>query len=149
MENLLSGIFDVRSIKLNLDCNTKETALVELIDAIADLYPDCDRDEMLAAIMEREEKMSTGIGNGVAIPHIVCRGIKNMAGAIGVSQKGIDFQALDDKPVYVIFLLAASEHTTENHLRVLNYILKLAQSEAFPAIRNAKNTKDIQSIFCS
>ena len=146
MENLLSDIFDVRSTRLDLDGKTKEMALVDLIDGIAELYPECDRSEMLAAIRERESKMSTGIGNGVAIPHTFCRGISSMAGAIGVSQQGIDFGALDNKPVHVIFLLVIGEHAEENHLRILNKLFKLAQSEVFPQIRNAKDAQAIHAI---
>ena len=146
MGNLLGEIFDVRSIKLNLDGKTKETVLAELVDGISDLYPDCNMADVLTAIREREKKMSTGIGNGVAIPHAFCRGITSMAGAIGVSQQGIDFGALDKKPVHVIFLLAVDERAEENHLRILNKLFKLAQSEAFPLIKNAKSAQDIHAI---
>ena len=143
---LLSEIFDVRSTRLNLNGKTKETALEELIDGIAALHGDCNRSEMFTAIWEREEKMSTGIGNGVAIPHVFCGGIDDMAGAIGISQQGIDFGALDNKPVYVIFLLAINARTKENHLRALNQILRLARSEAYQLIKDAKNAQDVHAI---
>jgi len=61
MERLLGEIFDVRSIRLDFDGKTKEAVLVELIDSIAVLNPECDRAEMFMAIMERENKMNTGI----------------------------------------------------------------------------------------
>jgi len=98
MERLLGEIFDVRSIKLDIDGKTKESALAELIDSISVLNPECNRAELLAAIMEREKKMSTGVGNGVAIPHASCRGIDNISGAIGISKQGIEYGALDKKP---------------------------------------------------
>ena len=146
MGNLLSDIFNLQSIRLNLDGKTKETVLNELIGGIADLYPDCNRLEILAAIKEREEKMNTGITGGVAIPHAFCRGIANMAGAIGISRHGIDYGAPDNKPVHVIFLVAISEYTEENHLVVLNRIMKLVRSEALVRLKNAKNARDIHSL---
>ena len=146
MDNFLGRIFDSRAIKLNLDSKTKETAFVELIDGIAAINPECNRTEMLAAICKREEKINTGIGGCVAIPHAYCRGIGRMTGAIGISQDGIDYGALDNKPVNIIFLIGMSEQADENHLRILNILFKLARSDAAALLKNAKNVQDIQEI---
>jgi mannitol/fructose-specific phosphotransferase system IIA component (Ntr-type) len=143
---MLSDIFNLRSIKLNLEGKTKEMIFEELVDGIAGSNPYSDRAEMLAALWEREEKMNTGITSGVAIPHAFCKGIDNIAGAIGVSRLGIEYGALDNKPVHVVFLLAVSEHAKENHLRILNQILKLAQSEVINQIKNAKSAEDIHAL---
>jgi mannitol/fructose-specific phosphotransferase system IIA component (Ntr-type) len=131
---------------LNLKSQTKEEAFMELTGAIAAVHPECDSETMLAALWEREKKMSTGIASGVAIPHAMCQGITKIAGAIGISRTGIDYDALDHKPVYVVFMLAMGLPAEENHLRILNQIFKLAQSEALALIRNAKNNKDIYAI---
>jgi PTS system fructose-specific IIC component/PTS system nitrogen regulatory IIA component len=80
MKDLLNLIFDPRAIKLNLGSKTKELAFAELVDLIANLNPDCNRNELLAAVMERETKMSTGIGNGVAMPHAFSKGIDKTSG---------------------------------------------------------------------
>ena len=146
MESLLNTIFDSRAIQLNLDGKTKETALAELIDGIALTHPECDRTELHTAIMERENKLSTGIGNGIALPHAFCNGIDKVAGAIGVSQKGIEYGSLDNTPVNVIFLLAINKQAEESHLRIINLVLKIAQSEALPLIKNAKIVQEIQEI---
>jgi mannitol/fructose-specific phosphotransferase system IIA component (Ntr-type) len=90
--------------------------------------------------------MSTGIGNGFAIPHANCKGIGNMTGAIGISSQGIDYGALDKKPVHIIFLLAISEKADENHLHVLNLIFKLAGSEMLTLMKNAKNAEEIHAV---
>ena len=142
----LSEIFDLRSIKTDFDGKTKELAIAELIDSISVLHPECNRTELFTAIMERERKMSTGIGNGVAIPHAGCKGIAGMCGAIGVSKQGIDYGALDNRPVQIIFLFATNEKTDENHLRILNQIFKLVQSEGLALIKNAKNAEEIHAI---
>ena len=146
MGKSLSDIFDLISIKLDFDGKTKELALADLIKSISVLNPECDRTELFKAIMEREKKMSTGIGNGIAIPHASCKGIANMGGAIGVSKQGIDFGALDQKPVHIIFLFAANDKVDENHLRILNLIFKLAMSEEFAVMKNLKNAEEIHAI---
>ena len=119
---------------------------VELIDAITALHPQCNRTEIFAAIRNREEKMNTGVSRGVAIPHAFCRGIANIAGAIGVSPQGIDYGAMDGKPVNVVFLLAINDHAQENHLAILNLVFDLAKSEAVAMMKNAKNADDVYSI---
>ena len=146
MGNSLSDIFDLRSIRLDFDGKTKEMALTELIDSLSVLHPEWDGAELHTAIMEREKKMSTGIGNGIAIPHASCKGIADMSGAIGVSKKGIDYGALDNKPVHMVFLFATSEKANENHLRILNLIFHLAMSEEFAVMKNAKNAEEIHAI---
>ena len=146
MEKSLGNIFDVRSIKLNMDDKTKELALTELIDSIAAIHPECDRTELYTALAEREEKMSTGIGNGIAIPHANYKGIASMAGAIGISKQGIDYGALDQKPIHIIFLFITNAKADENHLNVLNQILKLVQSEGLALIKNAKTAEEIHAI---
>jgi mannitol/fructose-specific phosphotransferase system IIA component (Ntr-type) len=146
MGKLLSEIFDLGSIKINLNSKTKELALTELIDAIAVLHPKCAYNELFTAIMERENKMSTGIGNGFAIPHARCRGIPNIGGAIGISKQGIDFGSIDNKPVHIILLIATSERVDENHLHIFSLIAKLAESEKLTLIRDAKNAQEIYAL---
>jgi mannitol/fructose-specific phosphotransferase system IIA component (Ntr-type) len=143
---LLSEIFDLRTIKLNLEGATKEAAFNELSDAITAVHPECDQTLMLAALWERENKMSTGITSGIAVPHAICKGINSIAGAIGISQTGIEYGALDNEPVYVIFMLAMSEPARENHLFVLNQIARLAQSKMFASIKDADNVQQVYDI---
>jgi len=146
MRILLSEVFDPRSIRLNLESKTKEEVFIELAEAISEVHPECDRASMLASLWERENKLSTGIGSGVAIPHTTYGGINNIAGAIGISQAGIEYGALDNKPVHVVFMLTISDKATENHLRILNQLFTLAQSEAIAIIRDAKNTETVINI---
>ena len=143
---LLSEVFDPQSILLNLEGKTKEGIFTELSEAICAAHPECDRASMLASLWERENKLSTGIVSGVAIPHSIYGGINNIAGAIGISKTGIDYGALDNEPVYVVFMLVISDKATESHLRILNQIFALSQSEAITIIRNAQNTDVVKDI---
>jgi mannitol/fructose-specific phosphotransferase system IIA component (Ntr-type) len=146
MGKLISEIFDPRSIILDLGGKTKDKILVELIESIAVIRPECDRTDFFTAIMDREVKMNTGIGNGVAVPHAYCKEINNMAGAIGISKQGINYDALDNKPVHIVFLLGINQKASGNHLNILNKIFILAQSEALALIKNAKNAEEIHAI---
>ena len=146
MENLLSNIFDLKSINVKLDGKTKEMVFVELINMITASYPEYDSESLLAAIIKRDEQLSTGIGFGVAVPHVICRGTTKTKGAIGISQCGIDYGSLDQKPVHVIFLIAIREKMDENDLRILNTIFRLTQSEALTSIKAAKDANEIHNI---
>jgi mannitol/fructose-specific phosphotransferase system IIA component (Ntr-type) len=131
---------------LNLEGRTKEEAFAELIELITALHPEYNGDELYAAINNREGKMSTGIGSGIAIPHGYCRGINTIAGAIGISKAGIDYGSLDQKPVHLVFMLVMDEASRENHLRVLNKVFALANSEVIATIMAAANTGEVHDI---
>jgi len=142
----LNEIFDSRTVLLNLAGSTKETVFQELVDAIAAVHGEYDRTAMLAALWEREKKLSTGIAPGVAIPHAVCGGIGAIAGAIGVSKAGIEYDSLDKNPVHVIFMLLMGESAKENHLHILDRIVTLVRTEALALIKNANNAQEVVEI---
>ncbi|MDR2178319.1 MAG: PTS sugar transporter subunit IIA [Treponema sp.] len=148
----LSDIFVKQSIGLNMEAETKKAAFLELIDLIMTAHPECNRDEILAAITNREDKMSTGIGSGIAVPHGYCQSVDAVAGAIGISRAGIDdYGSLDQKPVHVLFMLVMNDTSREAHLRVLNQVFTMANSEAINLIMSAKTTEEVAVIlsrFC-
>ena len=145
---LLSDIFDPHSIKLDLESTSKEGAFAELIGAVADLHPEFDPARILAAIVARENKMSTGIASGIAIPHAFYKGAggkdPGIVGAIGISRAGIEYGALDGKPVHAIFMLIIGEQA--NHLHALSRICALALSKRVALIRNAKTPQDVLDV---
>jgi len=143
---LLSDIFDLRSIRLNLENTDKEAVFAELIGTVAAFHPEIDPAEALAAIVARENKMSTGIAPGIAIPHAFCKGIDGIIGAIGISRPGIEYDALDGKPVHAVFMLMISEKARGEHLHALNQICTLAHSEGLALILDAKTPRDIQTV---
>ena len=143
----LSEIFYPGAIIPDLAGTTKEAVFSELVDVIVAAHPDCDRTELLASLWKREEKQSTGIASGIAIPHVVCNEIYSVVGVLGISKKGNDYDSLDKKPVHVIFMLAAGESAKENHLNILNQIFSLAvHTDALALIQNAENAQDIHAI---
>jgi mannitol/fructose-specific phosphotransferase system IIA component (Ntr-type) len=146
MRVTLGEVFDCRTILMNLNGTAKDAVFQELVDAIAIVHPECDKPVVLSALWEREKKLSTGIVSGVAIPHAVCGGIGTVAGAVGISNAGIEYGALDEKPVHVIFLLVMGDGTKEEHLHILDQIFTLVRSDALTLIKNAKNAQDVYEV---
>jgi mannitol/fructose-specific phosphotransferase system IIA component (Ntr-type) len=93
-----------------------------------DIHPELDRDEIFTVVYDREIKMNTSADPGVAIPHGYYLGAHNIFGAIGVSQSGIDYDALDHKPVHVVFLIIMGEAYREKHLHILSQLLSMIKS---------------------
>jgi PTS system nitrogen regulatory IIA component len=106
-----------------------------------------DADAVKVSLLEREKLGSTGIGQGIAIPHAKCAAIDHVVAALGVSKKGIDFDALDGEPVYLIFLLVAPPDSSGLHLKALARISRLLKDKFFrQALREAKSSDEIQKI---
>ena len=87
--------------------------------------------EMVKVLLDREKLGSTGIGDGIAIPHGKLNGLKEMVVFFGRSREGIEFAAMDGKPVYLFFMLLAPENSTGQHLKVLARISRMLKDAAF------------------
>lgn len=123
----LSKFCDENLISFALKAKTKDEVIEELVDLTSNSPLVKDRDELLKDIIHRENMVTTGIGYGVAFPHAKTKATKGIVIAFGRSEDGIDFEAMDKKPVYVFFLIAAPEDAIGAHLNVmarLSYIMK-------------------------
>ena len=99
---------------------TKADALGELVDVLVATDGGVSAEELIKEVWKREDLMSTGIGNGLAIPHVRMSGIRSAAMVVGVSSAGIDdYESLDKKPVLSIVLIAAPEGAHETYIRML------------------------------
>ena len=127
----LSEIIGEGNIVAELKAKDKKGALGELADAIAKQEPSIDRETLVKVLVERENLGTTGIGDGVAIPHEKIGGIKHPMLSFGRSKEGLDFDALDGLPVFLFFLLVAPEDSSEIHLQVLARIAKIFKNNAF------------------
>jgi PTS system nitrogen regulatory IIA component len=128
---LVSDLFIPSRIKTNLESEDKAEVFEELVDLLVTEYKlDC-RDDILDAIKKREEKMSTGIKKGIAIPHAKTAFTKGVIGILGISRKGIDYESLDGEPVHLLFLLVSSEEDAGSHLAVLKKIALMVENADF------------------
>jgi PTS system nitrogen regulatory IIA component len=115
----------------SLKGKTKRDILLELVGALkkADLIEDVEK--VVNIILDREKLGSTGIGDGVAIPHGKMKGIHNFLCVFGRSLEGVDFDAVDRKPVHIFFLLLAPENSVSIHLKMLSRISKILRDPSF------------------
>ena len=98
-------------------------------------------DEVVAALIKREQNGSTGFGKGVAVPHVKHPKVKQMAGTVGRSSGGIDFAALDHQPVYSIFLLLSPENAPQQHLQAMNVVFSNLQKDMFRRFLRQSTTR--------
>ena len=123
----LSKFCDENLITFDLKSTTKDAVIEELVNLASASQLVKDRDELLQDILNRESMVTTGIGYGVAFPHAKTKATRGIVITFGRSQNGIDFEAMDKKPVFVFFLIAAPEDAIGAHLNVmarLSYIMK-------------------------
>lgn len=134
-------------IMAGLAASSKKQAFRLMSEAAAGLYAG-DAKEVLDALLDRERIGSTGIGHGVAIPHIKIRNIERMYGVLACLEKPVDYDALDGHPVDIIFLLMApAEAKTTQHLKVLAHISRFLKGmETCSAIRNTKERDHIAKL---
>lgn len=116
------------SIVPELRARTKKQVLEELIDALLQHKPGLDRNRLMAVLLERERLGSTGIGDGIAIPHGKLKDLDQLLLSFGRSSQGVDFESMDGKPVHLFFLLVAPESCAGIHLRALARIARLLKN---------------------
>ena len=135
-------------ISFNLKGLTKEEVIDELIEILFNDNVIEDKDKFKIAVMKREEEFSTGIGNGIGIPHGKSKFVTEAAIAFGISKNGVDFDSMDGEPAHLIFLIAVPEKSDDIHLKVLSYISRrLMHNEVRQALIEAENYDDIIKAF--
>jgi PTS system fructose-specific IIC component len=143
----LTSLLTPELIKLDLSSTSKTDALEELIGLLSDAQLINDREGFTKAVLERENLCSTGIGRGIAIPHSRTEAITDVSIAMGRSRQGIEFAALDNEPVHLIFLLAAPMKGEGVYLKALARLSRLLRNAEFKqAILEAPTKGDILRI---
>jgi len=127
----ISDLFHEDMVIAELRGTTKQQVLEEMVQRLAVRHPEIDTAELLKVLLEREKLGSTGIGNGIAIPHGKVEKINDILLAFGRSKQGIPFDALDGKPVYLIFLLVAPANSAGAHLKALARLSRLLKDKQF------------------
>lgn len=138
----IMDFLDKKAIKLDLQSIEKEDALKELVDLLAETQEIGDKKGILKALIERESLGSTGIGQGIAIPHGKTDKVSELVAVLGISQKGVNFEALDGEPVYIFFLLVAPKDTAGPHLKALAQISRLLRDSYFCELLKRCKTVD-------
>ena len=138
---------DKRAIKVGLNATEKEDVLRELVDILAEVKDIGDKKSILRALIERESLGSTGIGQGIAIPHGKTERVGELVAVMGISHKGINFEALDGEPVYIFFLLVAPKETAGPHLKALAQISRLLRDAYFcELLKRCKTSEEVYNL---
>lgn len=146
---VLGSVFSPGLIKTDLESEDKEEVFEELVDLYVSQNPSASRAAILSALKSREDKLSTGVKTGLAIPHAQTEEVTGVRGIIGISRSGIDYDSLDGKPVHVVFLLLSSRDGCALHLRVLKRLSYLFNDPAFIAeLVSQKNSDSIYNTIC-
>ena len=115
----------------DLKAKTKSEVLRELVTPVGEVVPGFDLEQAHRVLMDREYLGTTGIGDGVAIPHGKLDFLENIILVVGRSLEGVDFEALDFKPCSIFFLVLAPEQVAGMHLRILAHISRLLKDDQF------------------
>jgi len=119
---MLGDILTLDRIKVPLVGTTKGEVVGELVDLLVGIGDLSDRDEVIAAILSREQTRSTGIGSGLAIPHAKSSQVSDLVMAVGVCPEPVDFDSIDDVGVRLVVLLIGPEEMTTQHIRVMTRV---------------------------
>ena len=140
----ISKIVAKNCVRVPLEATEKTAAIAELVDLLYERGLLDDRDEVLKAVLAREETRSTGIGLALAVPHGKSTGCRNLAMAIGKPATPIDFSSPDGRPCTLIVLLASPADKTGPHIQALAGISRLWQTGEFRiAVSKAKDADEL------
>lgn len=145
----LTDIVVQESIVPNLQFTERDEVLTHLVERLieAGAADASIKDELIERLLERERKGSTGFGRGVAVPHVKHKKITRMAAAIGLSEHGIEFNALDKQPVFSVVLLLSPEDKPEEHLQAMEAIFKNLSKDTFRRfLRQAGSVEDVTTL---
>jgi nitrogen PTS system EIIA component len=143
----LSQILKIEFINADLSAKNKNEALAEMVNTIVRGGIKLDNSHIVDVLKQRENLGSTGIGEGVAIPHGKIADLNDIVIAFGRSIEGIPFDSIDGKPVHLIFLLLAPENSAGQHLKILAKISKLLKEAGFrKKLLKAKSPGDLYKI---
>lgn len=144
----ISSILEEQFIAIRLPASSKEEALNRIIDMLGESPKVRDLDKVRTAILEREKLMSTGVGHGFAIPHGKTDALDDIVAAFAITEHPIDFQALDNQPVQLIFMLVGKESHVGTHLKLLSRISRLMNKESFrQQLLAAQSAEEVLGLF--
>ncbi len=139
-------VLQKNAILVGLESHDKKGVIEELVTPVAHIAG-VDHENLVRVLMERERLGSTGIGGGIGIPHGKLKSINSLVLGFGLSRKGVDFESIDGRPVYIFFLLVTPENSTGAHLKLLAQISKILKNEPFKQrLLNAADSDEIISI---
>jgi len=144
----VSDLLNVNFIISELKGDEKEETINELIDLFKNDNRVIDIERVRTAVLEREKIMSTGVGKGFAIPHGKTNAINDIIAAFGKTKRPIEYQALDNQPVHLVFLLVGKDNLVSTHIKLLSRISRMMNKDEFrEKLIDASSAEEIINIF--
>ena len=141
-------LLNLKNILTEFKSENKNDVINELVDLLKGDERVTDLEEVRKCVFEREEKMSTGVGKGFAIPHGKTNSVTDILAAFGKSKTPIDYNSLDGEPVHLVFLLIGKENLLAKHIKLLSRISRLMNNEEFrKKLIEAESKEEIIKIF--
>ena len=141
---VINDIISLDRTQCLVECHSKKRIFEVISEIAVQQSPELDQVEVLTSLLSREKMGSTGIGNGIAIPHGKIKGLGNMIAVIVTSNKPIEFDAIDSQPVDIFFAILVPEDQTDKHLQALSGIArKLSNKDIVKAVRRATTKNEI------
>jgi mannitol/fructose-specific phosphotransferase system IIA component (Ntr-type) len=130
-----------------LSATTKEGVIREMVQRLqaAGHCTDCNTDEVVRAILRREQLGSTGIGRNIAIPHTKHSSVERLVGTIALSREGVPFESIDGQPVHVLVLLISPQDRPGDHLRALENVVRSMRDDNF--VRELRQAQDVDQVW--
>ena len=145
----LSDFVCIEATITELQASDRDGVIMELVSAIGETgrFNKGKSREIAAEVIKRENEASTGLGKGVAVPHVKHKAVKEVIAAVGLSGKGINFFSLDKQPVYSIILLISSVDDPDKHLQAMENIFRHLQKENFRKfLRQCRNAEQVEDL---
>jgi fructose-specific phosphotransferase system IIA component len=144
----ISDILTEDFVVTGLEGNSKDAVINALIDLVGKSPKVLDKEKVRKAIFDREKIMSTGVGNGFAIPHGKTDAVSDIVAAFAVTAKPIDYESLDEKPVRLVFLLVGKDNLVGPHIKLLSRISRLMNKEEFRKhLLESRTSREVLDLF--
>ena len=144
----LFELIEKNVVKIPLKSQNKKDVMKELVKILKKSGKIRDSKTALTAVLKREDLASTGLGEGIAVPHAKTSAVSTLTMALGISPKGIDFDSLDDQPAHLFFMILAPPEQTGPHLQALTEIAQMNKNKDFcREIVNASSAAEVIGLF--
>lgn len=130
-----------------LEQTNKKEALKEICNILSKDFTECDEEHLITSIFKRENLMSTGIGLGIAVPHVRTEKVSQLSLAVGISKTGIEYGSIDDQAVHIIFLIVSPAQSHQAYIKLLSQVVIMLKDDDFrQMLIDAENIDEIYEL---
>lgn len=143
---MIADLLSEKSVKLNMSAGSKEEAIQELVDLLVSNEASLDGKSLFESARERESRMSTGLGKGVAVFRCRTEDVKQISCSLGIKHGGVEFDAVDGIPVEIFFMIATPKKVDDTYVRILCRLYRILNQETFRS--NLLGAQSAEEVLC-